>query len=138
MLIHAYRRRAAIEVSLFGLTLEFHPNADGAVVAEVEDERAIERLLSIDEAYVAYGAPKAEAPPAHQPPAGTVPAALPPSNPLVLKNDAGDTLDISKMTAKQVRAMAAEQDPPIALPGGNSTPLAELRRLLAEGLQGEE
>ncbi|GHC72646.1 hypothetical protein GCM10007320_08660 [Pseudorhodoferax aquiterrae] len=60
------------------------------------------------------------------------------ADPLVLFNDkTGETLDIGKLTAKQVRAMAAEQDPPIELPAGNSTPVAELRLLLAKGLKGE-
>ena len=60
------------------------------------------------------------------------------ADPLVLVNDkTGETLDIGKLTAKQVRAMAAEQDPPIELPAGNSTPVAELRLLLAKGLKGE-
>jgi hypothetical protein len=60
-----------------------------------------------------------------------------PVDPLVLVNDAGEQLDIGKLTAKQVRAVAAEQDPPIELPAGNSTPVAELRLLLAKGLKGE-
>jgi hypothetical protein len=124
MLIHAYRRKEAIEVSLFDQTIVFAPNADGAVVAEVEDERCIERLLSIDEAYTQHNAPDDGE--ASEP------------DPLVLTNDAGETLDIGKMTAKQVRALAAAQEPPIELPGGNGTPVAELRVLLAHGLRSRD
>ena len=121
MLIHAYRRKEPITVDLFGLTIEFTRNDAGAVVAEVRDARCIERLLSIDDAYVAYGEPEQQ-------------ADEPEAAPLVLVNDAGETLDIGKMTAKQVRAMAAEND--IELPGGNGTPVAELRQLLADALRG--
>lgn len=54
-------------------------------------------------------------------------------DPLVLVNEAGETLDLNKFTAKQVRAFAEEHD--ITLPGGNSTPVADLRLLLAQALQ---
>ncbi|VTU38276.1 hypothetical protein H4CHR_04383 [Variovorax sp. PBS-H4] len=54
MQIHAYRRTESALVSLFGLALAFAPNSAGHVVAQVDDERATERLLSIPEAYCEY------------------------------------------------------------------------------------
>lgn len=54
MQIHAYRRTEKIPVELFGLSFEFKPNEQGHVVADVDDERAAERLLSISEAYCPY------------------------------------------------------------------------------------
>ena len=55
-------------------------------------------------------------------------------SPLVLTN--GDTtIDLRAWTAKQVREFAAQHG--VELPKGNSTPVAELRLLLAQGLRGE-
>lgn len=53
MLIHAYRRKEAIQVDLGNVVIEFKPDADrkGAVVAEVADEDHADVLLKIDEAY---------------------------------------------------------------------------------------
>jgi hypothetical protein len=58
MLIHAHARKHAIEVELFGVLYVFtaHPENPKAFVAEVTDDKAIARLLSIDDAYVEYGA----------------------------------------------------------------------------------
>ncbi|WP_225784666.1 hypothetical protein [Xenophilus sp. Marseille-Q4582] len=57
-----------------------------------------------------------------------------PENPLILTN--GDqTIDLSNWTAKQVRDFAASNG--VDLPKGNSTPVGELRLLLAKGLRGE-
>lgn len=93
---------------------------------EAEEER--ERQESARALAEAEALAKAEAAVAEQT-GGTAVA-----NPLVLTN--GDTtIDLSTYTAKQVRAMAAENK--IDLPGGNSTPVAELRLLLAKGLKGE-
>lgn len=232
MLIHAYRRKEPTVVELFGGLIKFERNERGHVVAPVEDEPSIDRLLSISEGYREYDG---DAVPQEQKPAAAPVMARPAwlqdeialgedifatgdavlqsafdaadvnlaawnamadadrdalvqaeidrrkaavqttdeddeeearreeaeqaariaaaakekaeaaekeqaaaqADPLVLVNDAGETLDIGKLTAKQVRAMAAEQDPPIELPAGNSTPVAELRLLLAKGLKGE-
>lgn len=54
MLLHAYRRTEPTPVSLYGLHFEFKPNPVGHVVCDIEDDRAIERLLSIAEAYRPY------------------------------------------------------------------------------------
>ncbi|MFA9284030.1 hypothetical protein ACCQ08_04565 [Comamonas sp. SY3] len=51
-LIHAHRRSAPIEVELFGEVIQFHPDARGRMVAEVEDGPVAARLLQIKEAYV--------------------------------------------------------------------------------------
>ena len=130
MLIHAYRRSAPIEVSLFGSTIEFVANEAGAVVAEVDDEKSVERLLSIDDAYRAYGEKVATVAAVTKEPSEEGDA-----DSLVLTNDAGETLDISKWTAKQVRVFATENA--IELPAGNGTPVAELRTLLAKALKAE-
>lgn len=64
MQIHAYRRTEPTVVELFGLRIDFKPNEHKHVVGETDDDRAIERLLSIDEAYRPYTGPgsAAEAP----------------------------------------------------------------------------
>lgn len=54
MQIQAYRRTERTPVNLFGIDLMFEPNTAGHVVAEVTDERACERLLSISDAYREY------------------------------------------------------------------------------------
>ncbi|MES2415094.1 MAG: hypothetical protein V4614_14905 [Pseudomonadota bacterium] len=56
MLIHAYRRKEAIQVDLGAIVIEFKPDADrkGAVVAEVADEAHVATLLNISEAYVPF------------------------------------------------------------------------------------
>lgn len=54
--IHAYRRKEPTTVELFGLSIEFKPNDKKDVVAEVDHEEALHRLLSISEAYRLYSA----------------------------------------------------------------------------------
>jgi hypothetical protein len=49
------RRKEGTKIDLFGKAYDFQPNEQGAHVAEVADEQAIERLLSITEAYREYG-----------------------------------------------------------------------------------
>ena len=114
MLIHAFKRKEPTPIELFGLNIEFKPNAQGHCVAEVDDEAAIDRLLSISEAYREYEAPAEE-----------------PAVSMVFTNGLGETLDISKFTAKQTREFAA--DNAIELPGG-AIPVAELRKALAKAL----
>lgn len=79
MHIHAYKRTEATPIELFGLTILFTPNARGDVVAEVVHERAVQRLLSIPEAYREYmAASEAVASPAPVAPApAPSPAAAP-------------------------------------------------------------
>ena len=59
MLIHAYKRKEAMQVSLGALLIDFKPNKAGEVVANVTDQKAIDRLLSIGEAYREHGADEA-------------------------------------------------------------------------------
>lgn len=61
MQIHAYRRKEPTPVELFQKTYLFAPNAAGHCVAEVEDDRAVVRLLAIPEAYREYDAATAPA-----------------------------------------------------------------------------
>jgi hypothetical protein len=49
------RRSGGTKIDIFGQDYDFQPNEQGAHVAEVADEQAIERLLSITEAYREYG-----------------------------------------------------------------------------------
>lgn len=134
MLIHAFKRKEPTPIELFGLNIEFLPNAQGHCVAEVDDEAAIDRLLSISEAYCVYGEPavQAVAPVEETDDTEDAPTDEPEAVSLTLTNDAGETLDISTFTAKKVREFAAENG--ITLPSGNRTPVAELRQLLAQGL----
>ena len=60
--------------------------------------------------------------------------AAPSTDPLVL-TDGATTIDIGKMTAAEVRAVAAAEN--VELPKGNSTKLADLRILLAKALKGD-
>ena len=83
MQIHAYRRTAKTPVELFGLNLAFVPNSAGDFVCEVEDERAINRLLEISDAYRPYtgeGVP-APAPAARVAAAVAAPVATPAAPP---------------------------------------------------------
>ena len=52
--IHAYRRKEATTVELYGQSIQFKPNDKKDVVAEVQHETAAARLLSITEAYRLY------------------------------------------------------------------------------------
>ena len=61
MLIHAFKRKEPTPIELFGLNIEFKPNAQGHCVAEVDHEAAIDRLLSISEAFCVYGEPAVQA-----------------------------------------------------------------------------
>jgi hypothetical protein len=70
MLIHAHARKHPITVDLFGAEYLFavHPENPKAFVCEVEDGKAIERLLAISEAYCEYGdKPARELPTRHVP-----------------------------------------------------------------------
>ncbi len=143
MLIHAFKRKEPTPIELFGLNIEFKPNAQGHCVAEVDHEAAIDRLLSISEAFCVYGEPAVQAVAPVEETDDTeiteetddtedAPTDEPEAVSLTLTNDAGETLDISTFTAKKVREFAAENG--ITLPSGNRTPVAELRQLLAQGL----
>lgn len=128
MLIHAFKRKEPTPVELFGLKLVFTPNAAGHCVADVSKPEAVERLLGIPEAFREY-----EAEPSAEPKAET-PAE--PDVSLVLQSEDGETIDLSTFTAKRVREFAAEAG--VTLPAGNSTPVAELRQLLARALTAQK
>lgn len=241
MLLHAYRRKEPVDIEMFGLKIEFKPNEAGHMVSEVTHSAAVDRLLSISEAFCEYGVSEAPVLQAGMPSgnasepglqalygSSTLPSEIElaedrfvtlgdvvaaahersglsledwnnltdaerdvllnaevdmlrqglhtsddddlaheeaerqatakaladaeaaakavtdtNANPstqegtdgvvsLVLTNDAGETLDLTAWTAKQVREFAA--DAGIDLPTGNSTSVATLRQLLAKGL----
>lgn len=50
------RRKDGTKVELFGESYNFQPNEQGTHVAEVTEQEAIDRFLSIKEAYREYGA----------------------------------------------------------------------------------
>lgn len=146
MKIHAFRRKEAIAVDLFGERVEFSPNDKGDVVAAVETPEVIDRLLSIKEAYRRYGEDIATAPaPAPVPsgasadegssedgtdgePGGEGEAGA------ITKTESKPGLDLSSMSAKQLRAYAEQVG--VKLPGSNGTPVAELRKILTDALNG--
>lgn len=63
MLIHAYRRNAAVTVDTGVGHVEFKPNAEGDVVGEATEAQA-EVLLNIPEAYKVHGKAQAAVKPA--------------------------------------------------------------------------
>lgn len=97
MLIHAYRRKAAHKVELFGQTIEFQPNAAGQVVADVADTACTERLLAIPEGYRALEA--GEAAPAQ--PAAPTPGAF-----VLTRGD--ETLDLAQLDDEALKAFAKD------------------------------
>lgn len=115
MLIHAFRRTAAVTVNLLSQDVEFSPNERGDVVAEVADADVADALLEVSEGYRAYEADE-------QTDKG---------GSLVLTNG-DDTIDIGAMTAKQVRAMADEHG--VDLPSQGK--VADLRQALFDALTG--
>lgn len=142
MQIHAFRRKGTVTVELLGEVVEFVPNEAGDVVATVDNDEVAARLLEVSEAYRPYKEGKqAKAPaPAPEPEPETPKAPEPseekqPEKPvsLILTNGE-ETIDLGAMSAKEVRAFAEKAG--IKLPGSNGTPVAELRRLTAEALQG--
>lgn len=118
MLIHAFRRTAAVTVNLLSQDVEFSPNERGDVVADVADAEVAERLLEISEGYRAY---ESESDDESDDEAGS----------LMLTNG-DETIDIGAMTANQVRAMADEAG--VELPSKGK--VAELRKALFEALSG--
>lgn len=78
MLIHAYRRKEPTPVELFGKNYLFTLNPAGHCVADVDDDRAVDRLLQIPEAYREYSpatAPAVSSAPAPAPLAASLPPA---------------------------------------------------------------
>lgn len=131
MLVHAYRRVSAVTVNLFGVDIEFLAHTvSGNFVAEVTDERCIERLLDIPEAYRECKESHAAAPDEVKdhvaPPVN--------SNPLVLTNGP-ETLDLSDWSEKTVREFAQAHG--VKLPGGKATKVSDLRLMLADGLRAQ-
>ena len=56
-LIHAYRRKEALQIDTGTLVVSFGWNDVGALVADVTDEAALAVLLNIPEAFVLYDEP---------------------------------------------------------------------------------
>lgn len=110
MKLHAYRRSAAVTIDLLGESVEFTPNKQGDVVADVASDEVAERLLGISEAYRPYEPEQAD----NKPPA--------------IDGDAKP--DLEAMTVKELRSFADASG--IKLP--HNKPAAELRQLLAEAL----
>lgn len=105
MHIHAFRRKEAITVDLLGVSVEFAPNGQGDVVAEVTDNEVAGRLLEIEEAYRPYEQPE---------------------------QAADGAVDLGAMSAKQLRAFAKERG--LDVPLGTSVPVADLREAIAKAL----
>ena len=103
MLMHAYRRTKATAIDLFGTTYEFNPNTDGHVVAEVTEPRAIARLLECD-CHV-YRAQVEATEPSEVERHSTVTFVL---------TNADDTLDLSTLDDKELRAFARDNDVTLA------------------------
>lgn len=114
------------EVNFLKVGLETTDEDDEAAEQREREESARALAEAEATAAAATAAAAAEAAKALEKDAG--------ANPLILTN--GDnTIDLTTWTAKQVRAFAAENG--VDLPAGNSTPVGELRLLLAKGLKGE-
>lgn len=129
--IHAYRRREGATVELYGLSIEFKPNAAQDVVAEVEPGQALERLLSIPEAYCLYGQAAAEG--AAQPVPGATAQPADMRSFYVFCNEAGEAIDLTQWTGRQIRDFAERNG--VELPRGSAVKVDELRDLLAAALR---
>lgn len=83
MRLQAYRRTQPTPIHVFGKTFDFLPNVAGHVVCDVDDERAVSRLLAIPEAFREYAGDATPAPvaaPVAAAPAPIAPAPLPPDD----------------------------------------------------------
>ncbi|MDR0215547.1 MAG: hypothetical protein LBJ15_16315 [Comamonas sp.] len=151
--IHAYRRKEATTVELFGISIEFKQNEKKDFVADVTHEGAAERLLGIPEAYREYGVAvvhqailEASVTAAAAIPASEQSSATAAPEPgvtqaraeaqYVFTNEAGDSIDISAWTAKEIRDFAEANQ--IDLPKGNGVKVGELRDMLAAALRAGE
>lgn len=98
MLIHAYRRKAAVTHTIGAIAYKFAPDENGHVVCEVDDAHAEQFFLPVKEAFKVFGEEPAKAPAAEKAPAGE------PSK-FILVN--GETrVDLGAMTDEEVKAFA--------------------------------
>ena len=119
MLIHAYRRNAAVTVDTGAGEVEFKPNDQNEFVGEATDAQAAV-LLNIPEAYKAHGkaaAPAKQSKPASAPAApagggtvggdGTAADDRGKGKPFLLKaEDPKDDVDLGPMTMDELKAFA--------------------------------
>ena len=99
MLIHAYRRKAAVTHTIGAVAYKFAPDENGHVVCEVDDEHAAKFFLPTKEAFKVFGEEPAKAAPKPEGQGGGQPSKF------VLVN--GETrVDLGAMTDDEVKAFA--------------------------------
>lgn len=120
MLIHAFKRKEATPVDTGRSHIDFKPNDAGDVVAEVESEDDIDKLLSIPEAYRAYASAEkptqakqtapvlsqADIELARQEAADILAAEAAAKAAFVLEGEDGKTLDLNAMDDEALKAFA--------------------------------
>ena len=98
MLIHAFRRKAAVTHTIGAVAYKFAPDENGHVVCEVDDEHAAKFFLPTKEAFKVFGEEPAKAAATEKAPAGE------PSKFLLVN---GETrVDLGAMTDEEVKAFA--------------------------------
>lgn len=98
MLIHAFRRKAAVTHTIGDVAYKFAPNENGHVVCEVDDEYAAKFFLPTKEAFKVFGEEPAKAAANEKAPSGE------PSKFLLVN---GETrVDLGAMTDEEVKAFA--------------------------------
>lgn len=99
MLIHAYRRKAAVTHTIGAIAYKFAPDENGHVVCEVDDAHAEQFFLPVKEAFKVFNQLPFEKEVGDQKPAATEPSKL------ILVN--GETrVDLGAMTDDEVKAFA--------------------------------
>ncbi len=99
MLIHAFRRKAAVTHTIGAVAYKFTPNENGHVVCEVDDAHAEKFFLPVKEAFKVFGEEPAKPVETEKAPAGGEPSKF------ILVN--GDTrVDLGAMTDDEVKAFA--------------------------------
>lgn len=98
MLIHAFRRKAAVTHTIGAVAYKFAPDENGHVVCEVDDEHAAKFFLPTKEAFKVFGEEPAKVAVTEKEPSGE------PSK-FILVN--GETrVDLGAMTDDDVKAFA--------------------------------
>lgn len=99
MLIHAFRRKAAVTHTIGAVAYKFAPDDNGHVVCEVDDAHAEKFFLPVKEAFKVFGAEPAKPALTEKVPAGGEPSKF------LLVN--GETrVDLGAMTDEEVKAFA--------------------------------
>lgn len=99
MLIHAFRRKAAVTHTIGSIAYKFTPNEHGHVVCEVDDSHAEQFFLKTPQAFKVFGDEPAKPAPAQGPADGSEPSKF------ILVN--GETrVDLGAMTDDEVKAFA--------------------------------